>query len=189
MQRLTPEQAEQVEKNLKLVPYVIHRYFPRLANSADMEDWMQIGMLGLCKAVIGFDTAKGLQFSTYACYAIKSSIIYELNKDNKREWINDQKVASTDWVDTDRSLLAIDLVKDPMMDTERSVFATEILSNALSQWDADPLVFKAAIGQITRREAAKQLGVSHTTITNRINQLRLMLKEEEHGQNQHGCDC
>ena len=188
MQRLTPEQAEQVEKNLKLVPYVIHRYFPRLVNSADMEDWMQIGMLGLCKAVIGFDTAKGLQFSTYACYAIKSSIIHELNKDNKREWINDQHVLSTDWGPESEGLPGIKSVSDPRADTEKSVFTSEILSNALSQWDADPLVFKAAIGHITRREAAKQLGVSHTTVTNRINQLRLMLKEEEHGQNQHGCD-
>ena len=145
-------------------------------------------MLGLCKAVIGFDTTKGLQFSTYACYAIKSSIISELNKENRRDWINNQRVASTDWADDELSLHAIDLIKDPTMNTEKSVFATEILSNALSQWDADPLVFKAATGQITRREAAKQLGVSHTTITNRINQLRLMLKEEEHGQNQHGCD-
>ena len=53
-----------LEENVGLIWSIVRRYYGR---GVDAEDLYQLGCLGFLKAVRGFDTAYGTQFSTYAC--------------------------------------------------------------------------------------------------------------------------
>lgn len=60
-----------IKQNSALVWSIVHR-FP--AHCAEQEDLYQLGCLGLLKAVQGFDTSLGHQFSTYAVPKISGEI-------------------------------------------------------------------------------------------------------------------
>ncbi len=67
-----------VEHNLKLVLKVTYRF----KNSGyDLQDLFQIGVIGLIKAVKGFDISKGFKFSTYAVSKIIGEIRLYLRDD------------------------------------------------------------------------------------------------------------
>ena len=59
------------EGNLALVRSVVRRYLNR---GVEYEDLMQLGSMGLVKAIRRFDTALGLRFSTYAVPMIAGEI-------------------------------------------------------------------------------------------------------------------
>jgi len=66
------EAAQQIlEENTGLIWSVARRYFGR---GVDAEDLYQLGCIGFIKAVEGFDTAYGTQFSTYAVPKISGEI-------------------------------------------------------------------------------------------------------------------
>lgn len=60
-----------LEENAGLIWSVVRRYYGR---GVDTEDLYQLGCLGFVKAVRGFDTAYGTQFSTYAVPKIAGEI-------------------------------------------------------------------------------------------------------------------
>lgn len=67
-----------VEHNLKLALKVTYRF----KNSGyDLQDLFQIGVIGLIKAVKGFDISKGFKFSTYAVSKIIGEIRLYLRDD------------------------------------------------------------------------------------------------------------
>ena len=63
--------ATLVEENTGLIWSIARRYTGR---GTDLEDLYQLGCLGFLKAVEGFDTAYGTQFSTYAVPKISGEI-------------------------------------------------------------------------------------------------------------------
>ena len=60
-----------VEENSGLIWSIARRYFGR---GVDPEDLYQLGCVGFLKAIAGFDTAYGTQFSTYAVPKISGEI-------------------------------------------------------------------------------------------------------------------
>lgn len=60
-----------LEENAGLIWSVVRRYYGR---GAEVEDLYQLGCLGFLKAVRGFDSAYGTQFSTYAVPKIAGEI-------------------------------------------------------------------------------------------------------------------
>lgn len=75
-QQMTEKEKRLVEDNMKLVYFVLHKYYPAYAYD---EDIAQIGMLGLCKAASTFVETKGL-FSTYAFRVVKNEIGMEFRR-------------------------------------------------------------------------------------------------------------
>lgn len=67
-----------VEHNLKLVLKVTYRF---KSSGYDLQDLFQIGVIGLIKAVKGFDISKGFKFSTYAVSKIIGEIRLHLRDD------------------------------------------------------------------------------------------------------------
>ena len=67
-----------IEENTGLIWSIARRFFGR---GTDPEDLFQLGCLGLIKAVYGFDTSYGTQFSTYAVPKIKGEIRRYLRDD------------------------------------------------------------------------------------------------------------
>lgn len=66
--QLDDEQRKLVEENMKLVPFIIGRYFGSIRQQDD--DMMSVGYMALCFAALKFDPSRGIKFSTYAARVI-----------------------------------------------------------------------------------------------------------------------
>ena len=78
--KLTDEQQKLVLDNQKLVYHVIKRL--DLYNK--LEDYFDIGLIGLCKAAQTFKPENGSRFSTYACVCIRNNILMEIRNENRQ---------------------------------------------------------------------------------------------------------
>ena len=61
-----------VEHNLRLVAHIIKKYYTQ---SADQEDLISIGTIGLIKAVNTFRPDRGIKLATYASRCIENTIL------------------------------------------------------------------------------------------------------------------
>ena len=61
--------------NISLVPFTYNKYFRRSCGPKIMEDLIQVGYLGLIKAVDNFDESRNVKFSTFATNIIKQCMI------------------------------------------------------------------------------------------------------------------
>ena len=76
--------SELIEHNLRLVAHIIKKYYTQ---SADQEDLISIGTIGLIKGISTFDAAKGARLATYAARCVENAILSQRNKRRLR-WRN-----------------------------------------------------------------------------------------------------
>lgn len=83
-ERIYLEQAKQgdlearnilIERNLRLVAHIMKKYY---AQTADQEDLISIGTIGLIKGITTFDPAKGARLATYAARCIENAILPQM---------------------------------------------------------------------------------------------------------------
>ena len=80
-----------IRDNIGLVPFTYNKYFRRSCDPDLIEDLIQVGYLGLIKAVDNFDESRNVKFSAFATNIIKQCMIkgvkklnYALGTRNKR---------------------------------------------------------------------------------------------------------
>ena len=73
-----------IERNLRLVAHIMKKYY---SQSADQEDLISIGTIGLIKGISTFDAAKGARLATYAARCVENSILSQRNNRRLR-WRN-----------------------------------------------------------------------------------------------------
>ena len=73
-----------IERNLRLVSHIIKKYY---VQSADQEDLISIGTIGLIKGISSFDPSKGAKLATYAARCIENAILSQRNNQRLR-WRN-----------------------------------------------------------------------------------------------------
>ena len=73
-----------IERNLRLVAHIMKKYY---SQSADQEDLISIGTIGLIKGISTFDAAKGARLATYAARCVENAIRSQRNKRRLR-WRN-----------------------------------------------------------------------------------------------------
>lgn len=61
-----------IERNLRLVAHIMKKYY---AQSADQEDLLSIGTIGLIKGIETFDVSKGARLATYAARCVENEIL------------------------------------------------------------------------------------------------------------------
>ena len=61
-----------IERNLRLVAHIMKKYY---AQTADQEDLISIGTIGLIKGITTFDTSKGARLATYAARCVENAIL------------------------------------------------------------------------------------------------------------------
>ena len=61
-----------VERNLRLVAHIMKKYYTQ---TADQEDLISIGTIGLMKGIATFDPTKGSRLATYAARCIENTIL------------------------------------------------------------------------------------------------------------------
>ena len=65
-----------IERNLRLVAHIMKKYY---SQSADQEDLISIGTIGLIKGISTFDSSKGARLATYAARCVENAILSQWN--------------------------------------------------------------------------------------------------------------
>ena len=159
-----------VEHNLRLVAHIIKKYYTQ---SADQEDLISIGTIGLIKAVNTFRPDRGIKLATYASRSNENEILMYLRKSSNR-----RQEASIDEplnVDGDgNELLLSDILgsdEDQIsqrleQDAERAILRRAVDSLSPRERQIMELRFGLADGvERTQKEAADALGISQSYIS------------------------
>ena len=82
-----------IERNLRLVAHIMKKYY---AQTADQEDLISIGTIGLIKGITTFDPSKGARLATYAARCVENEILMYFRAQRKSA----QDVSLSDYIDT-----------------------------------------------------------------------------------------
>lgn len=158
-----------IEDNIKLVYFIINKYYPTWVND---EDIIQTGMLGLCKAAENWDESVST-FSTYAskciCNEIRAefkrrkrhsgvySLDYEMtNSEGESTSFGDIQVGDEDVTDID--CLSFDCFVDQLSEADQQII----------QWRQDGM---------DTPSIAERLGVGCDTVYKTIRKIMRMWRE------------
>ena len=76
----TLSRDDQLRKYSPLVRRLAHHMIAKLPPSVEIDDLIQVGMIGLTEAISRFDVAHGVQFETFASQRIRGAMIDELRE-------------------------------------------------------------------------------------------------------------
>ncbi len=64
-----------IERNLRLVAHIVKKYY---SQTADQEDLISIGTIGLIKGISTFDAGKGARLATYAARCVENATLSQV---------------------------------------------------------------------------------------------------------------
>ena len=158
-----------VERNLRLVAHILKKYY---AASADQDDLISIGTIGLIKAVNTFDGSKGIRLATYAGRCIQNEILMYFRSQRKSagdvslsellEAGDGGSLSLMDVLSTDEDLLQMAHLHN---ETKR---LGVLLETVLDARERELLRWRYGLGGrpgMPQREVAKKLGVSRSYVS------------------------
>lgn len=92
-----------IERNLRLVAHIMKKYYTQ---SADQEDLISIGTIGLIKGISTFDASKGARLATYAARCAENEILMHFRSQRKSA----QDVSLSDYIETGADGAALSLM-------------------------------------------------------------------------------
>ena len=92
-----------IERNLRLVAHIMKKYY---AQTADQEDLISIGTIGLIKGISTFDASKGARLATYAARCVENEILMYFRSMRKSA----QDVSLSDCIETSSDGAALSLM-------------------------------------------------------------------------------
>ena len=92
-----------IERNLRLVAHIMKKYY---AQTADQEDLISIGTIGLIKGITTFDASKGARLATYAARCVENEILMHFRSQRK----SSQDVSLSDYIETGTDGAALSLM-------------------------------------------------------------------------------
>ena len=159
-----------VEHNLRLVAHVVKKYYTQ---SADQEDLISIGTIGLIKAISSFDLSKGARLATYAARCIENEILMYFRAQKKLQG----EVSLSDPIETDKEGNALELIdvvgtEDTMLedihqqDSARKL--RRLVGEVLTAREAEIIRLRYGLGgtvPLTQREIAAAFGISRSYVS------------------------
>ena len=159
-----------VERNLRLVAHIMKKYY---SQTADQEDLISIGTIGLIKGISTFDPSKGARLATYAARCVENEILMYFRAGRKSA----QDVSLSDYIETgtDGAPLALmDVVREDVDLTEQ-VAGKETVEQLRRAVDTcltqqERLVIRLRYGLETeiplrQREVADRTGISRSYVS------------------------
>lgn len=159
-----------IERNLRLVAHIIKKYYTQ---SADQDDLISIGTIGLMKGVSSFDPTKGARLATYAARCIENEILMYFRSQKKLQG----EVSLSDSIDSDRDgdtlqLMDVVGVDDTMLedlyDRENAQRLHALVRERLSVREAEVVRLRYGLGgtvPLTQREVATVFGISRSYVS------------------------
>ena len=161
-----------IERNLRLVAHIIKKYYTQ---SADQEDLISIGTIGLIKGISSFDPTKGARLATYAARCIENEILMYFRGQKKLQG----EVSLSDSIDTDKDGNALQLmdvvgVDDTMLedlhDRDNALRLHKLVRERLTAREAEIVRLRYGLGgtvPLTQREIASSFGISRSYVSRR----------------------
>ena len=172
-----------IERNLRLVAHIIKKYYTQ---SADQEDLISIGTIGLIKAINTFRADKNIKLATYASRCIENEILMFLRKNaGRRVEVSFDEPLNTDY-DGNELLLSdvlgteADVVMRPLEDDVDLCLLASAL-DTLSPREREIITLRFGLGggkEQTQKEVADRLGISQSYISRLEKRIIQRLKKE-----------
>ena len=159
-----------IEHNLRLVSHIIKKYY---VQSADQEDLISIGTIGLIKGISSFDPSKGAKLATYAARCIENEILMYFRAQKKLQG----EVSLSDSIDMDKEGNALQLmdvvgVDDTMLedlhDRDSAEKVRRLVQERLTAREAEIIRLRYGLGgtiPLTQREVAATFGISRSYVS------------------------
>jgi len=163
---------ELIEKNLRLVAYIVKKY---AGIGKDSEDLISIGTIGLIKAIDSFDIDKGIRLATYASRCIDNELLMLLRSEKKQA----KEVYLNESIGSDKEgneISLIDIIETSEEDITDRVLLKEDLGKlydyvetVLSDREKNIIYLRYGIPdgskEYTQREIADIMGISRSYIS------------------------
>ena len=159
-----------IEHNLRLVAHVLKKYY---AQSADQEDLISIGTIGLIKGIESFDPSKGARLGTYAARCVENEILMYFRSQKK----SSQDVSLSDYIETAGDGAALSLMDVVAQDEdllERISNREDIrkmlsaIDSVLTPQEKQVITLRYGLGggtPLKQRDVAKHTGISRSYVS------------------------
>ena len=158
-----------IERNLRLVAHIMKKYY---AQTADQEDLISIGTIGLIKGISTFDSSKGARLATYAARCVENEILMHFRSQRKSA----QDVSLSDYIETGSDGAPLELMEviseeGDLMELISGQETVEQLHRAievcLSEQEKQVIRLRYGLGGSTpkrQREVAQITGISRSYV-------------------------
>ena len=159
-----------VERNLRLVAHIMKKYY---AQTADQEDLISIGTIGLIKGISTFDPSKGARLATYAARCVENEILMHFRSMRKSA----QDLSLSDCIETGTdgaSLSLMDVVAEDcdlleQVSTRETVVALRrAVEECLTEQEREVVMLRYGLGggaPLRQREVAERTGISRSYVS------------------------
>ena len=159
-----------VERNLRLVAHVMKKYY---SQSADQEDLISIGTIGLIKGITTFDTSKGARLATYAARCVENEILMHFRSLRKSA----QDVSLSDYIETGADGAPLELMDvicedcdllEQVSDRESVSRLRKAIDRCLTAQERRGVELRYGLGgrePLRQRQVAEKLGISRSYIS------------------------
>ena len=159
-----------IERNLRLVAHIMKKYY---AQTADQEDLISIGTIGLIKGIESFDSSKGARLATYAARCVENELLMYFRSQKK----SSQDVSLSDYIETGSdgaALSFMDVVaqEDDLMERisnrEDIRKALRAVDEVLTPEERQVIVLRYGLGgnpPCRQREVAQVVGISRSYVS------------------------
>ena len=159
-----------IERNLRLVAHIMKKYY---AATADQEDLISIGTIGLIKGISTFDQSKGARLATYAARCAENEILMYFRSMRKSA----QDVSLSDYIETGSDGAALSLMdvvsvdcdlQEQVMNREAVASLQQAVNQCLN--DQEKMVITRRYGlnghkPQRQREVAEACGISRSYVS------------------------
>lgn len=159
-----------IERNLRLVAHIMKKYY---AQTADQEDLISIGTIGLIKGITTFDVEKGARLATYAARCVENEILMYFRSQRK----SSHDVSLSDYIETanDGSELSLmDVVSqdedlaEQISNREQVQMVRKLVDTCLAEQEQQVISLRYGLldnKPQRQREVAKTLGISRSYVS------------------------
>lgn len=159
-----------IERNLRLVAHIMKKYY---AQTADQEDLISIGTIGLIKGISTFDPSKGARLATYAARCVENEILMHFRSQRK----SSHDVSLSDYIDTGTDGAALSLMDvvgededltEQISNREQICMVRQLVDTCLTEQERQVICLRYGLqgNQPQRqREVAKDIGISRSYVS------------------------
>ena len=159
-----------IERNLRLVAHIMKKYYTQ---TADQEDLISIGTIGLIKGISTFDASKGARLATYAARCVENEILMHFRAQKKTA----SDVSLSECIETGKDGTSLSLLD--VIDTDEDLFedlsARELheqlrrtIDEVLSPREKGIITLRYGLANQppqTQREIAERYGISRSYVS------------------------
>ena len=172
-----------IERNLRLVAHIMKKYYTQ---TADQEDLISIGTIGLIKGISTFDDSKGVRLATYAARCVENEILMYFRSQRK----SSQDVSLSDYIETGNEGAALSLMDvvaedadllETISDREMSRALEAAVRECLTEQERQVIVLRYGLQgkpPLRQREVALVTGISRSYVSRIETRALQKLKKE-----------